>query len=134
MVAVREIRGVQADLEVKLVSMDIKDSDQYLAKSSTPAARKELAAKLGIDVKAVLELANRADLIRIKGVGGAFSNLLEEAGVDTVKELAARIPANLQAKLEQVNTEKKLANRAPTVAMVTDWVAEAKTLPKVLEY
>ena len=134
MVAVREIRGVQADLEAKLVGMDIKDSDQFLAKSSNPAARKELAAKLGVDVKVVLELANRADLIRIKGVGGAFSNLLEEAGVDTVKELAARIPANLQAKLEQVNTAKKLANRAPTVAMVTDWVAEAKTLPKVLSY
>jgi predicted flap endonuclease-1-like 5' DNA nuclease len=134
MVAVKEIRGVQAALEAKLVGMEIKDSDQFLAKSSTPAARKELATKLGVDVKVVLELANRADLIRIKGVGGAFSNLLEEAGVDTVKELAARVPANLQAKLEQVNNDKKLTNRAPTLAMVTDWVTEAKTLPKVLEY
>jgi len=134
MVAVREIRGVQADLEAKLVGMGIKDSDQFLAHAATPAQRRELAAKLGVDQKVVLELANRADLIRIKGIGEVFSNLLEEAGVDTVKELAARVPANLQAKLAQVNAEKKLANRAPTLEQVTDWVSEAKSLPKVLEY
>ena len=134
MVAVREIKGVQAALEAKLVGMGIKDSDEYLAKSATPAARKELAAKLGIDVKDVLELANRADLIRIKGIGAVFSDLLEQAGVDTVKELAARVPANLQAKLQEVNGAKKLANRAPTLQQVTDWVTEAKGMKKLLEY
>jgi predicted flap endonuclease-1-like 5' DNA nuclease len=100
----------------------------------TPAARKELAKKLGMEASAVLELANRADVARINGIGGVFSDLLENAGVDTVKELAKRDPANLMAKLTEVNAKKKLAGRLPTVAQVKDWVDQAKALPKLLEY
>ena len=84
--------------------------------------------------KEVLELANRADLARVKGIGKVFSDLLENAGVDTVKELAQRKPANLHTKLAEVNTEKKFAKRAPTMAEVTDWVDQAKALPKTLKY
>ena len=53
----------------------------------------------------MLELVNRADLARIKGIGEVYSNLLENAGVDTVLELSKRVPANLHAKLvEQTQT------------------------------
>ena len=82
----------------------------------------------------VLELANRSDLIRIKGVAGAFCDLLENAGVDTVKELSGRVPANLQVKLAEVSEKMKLSHRTPTLEMVTDWVTQAKALPKTLEY
>lgn len=133
-VPISGVKGVSANLATKLQAEGIKDSDQLLEKSATPAARKALAGKLGVDVKAVLELANRADLIRVRGIGGVFSDLLENAGVDTVKELAGRVPANLQAKLKEISDEKKLANLAPTLEMVTAWIAESKTLPKILEY
>jgi len=134
MVAVKEVKGVTEELQPKLKEQGINDSDQLLKKAKTPAGRRELAGKLGVDPKVVLELANRADLVRIKGVAGAYSNLLENAGVDTVKELSGRVPENLQAKLAQVNEEMKLANRTPTVEMVKDWVSQAKALPKMLEY
>ena len=134
MVAVKEVKGVTEELQPKLKEQGINDSDQLLEKAKTPAGRRELAGKLGVDPKVVLELANRADLVRIKGVAGAYSNLLENAGVDTVKELSGRVPENLQAKLAQVNEEMKLANRTPTVEMVKDWVSQAKALPKMLEY
>lgn len=134
MVAVKEVKGVTEELEPKLKEQGIKDSDQLLEKAKTPAGRRELAGKLGVDPKVILELANRADLVRIKGVAGAYSNLLENAGVDTVKELSGRVPENLQVKLAQVNEEMKLANRTPTVEMVKDWVSQSKALPKMLEY
>lgn len=134
MVAVNEVKGVTKELEPKLKEQGIKDSDQLLEKAKTPAGRRELAGKLGVDPKVILELANRADLVRIKGVAGAYSNLLENAGVDTVKELSGRVPENLQVKLAQVNEEMKLANRTPTVEMVKDWVSQSKALPKMLEY
>jgi predicted flap endonuclease-1-like 5' DNA nuclease len=134
MVVVKEVKGVTGALVIKLHEHGIKDSAELLEKAKTPAGRKELAGKLGVDAKALLELANRADLIRIKGVAGAFSNLLENAGVDTLKELAGRVPANLQAKLAEVNEKTKLSHRTPTVGMVTDWVEQAKKLPKTLEY
>jgi predicted flap endonuclease-1-like 5' DNA nuclease len=84
--------------------------------------------------KEVLELANRADLARVKGIGKVFSDLLENAGVDTVKELAQRRPDNLLAKLVEINTEKKYAKRTPTMSEVTNWVEQAKALPKTLTY
>lgn len=134
MTALRDIKGMTEGVAAKLKEQKIDNSDELLEATKNPQARKELAGKLGIDPKLVLELANRSDLIRIKGVAGAFSDLLENAGVDTVKELAGRVPANLQAKLAETNEKTKLSNRTPTVEMVTDWVAQAKALPKILEY
>ena len=74
------------------------------------------------------------DLFRIHGVGSEYADLLEASGVDTVKELATRNPANLTAKMAEVNNEKKLVRRIPTEKMVEKWVNEAKTLPGALEY
>ncbi|MFN2146238.1 MAG: DUF4332 domain-containing protein, partial [Anaerolineales bacterium] len=71
---------------------------------------------------------------RIKGVGEEYSDLLEEAGVDTVKELRNRKPANLHAKMLEVNAQKKLVRRPPAHSMVEDWVAQAKKLPPVVTY
>lgn len=82
----------------------------------------------------VLKLANRADLARLRGIGGVFSNLLEQAGVDTVKELANRRPENLYAKLVEINNQLHLAGRVPTKQAVAGWVSQAKELPRVLEY
>jgi predicted flap endonuclease-1-like 5' DNA nuclease len=93
-----------------------------------------LAEKTGIDRKLILEWVNHADLYRIKGIGQEYSDMLEEAGVDTVVELAQRNPENLFAKITEVNAAKKLVRRPPTQAMVTDWINQAKTLPRMIQY
>lgn len=131
---VKEIKGVDEKLAASLKAQGIGVSDDLLARAATPAARKELAAALQIGTKEVLELANRADLARISGIGGVFSDLLEQAGVDTVKELAARRADNLRTKLVEVNTASQLAGRLPTEAQVADWIAQAKALPRLLQY
>ena len=88
----------------------------------------------GCDPKVILELCNRADLARIKGVSGVYSDLLEKAGVDTVKELATRRPDNLHAKIIETNDTEKLTERPPNAAAVENWVNQAKELPKLLTY
>jgi predicted flap endonuclease-1-like 5' DNA nuclease len=128
------IKGVTADLAAKFKGLGIADSDALLGRSRTPADRRELAGKVGVDASALTEFANRADLARVKGVAGVYADLLEQAGVDTVKELARRVPANLHAKLAEVNAAKKLTSRLPTAEMVAEWVTQAKTLPPALEY
>jgi len=105
-----------------------------VAAGADPAGRKELAALCGCDVKIILDLCNRADLARIKGISGVYSDLLEAAGVDTVKELATRRPDNLHVKLKETNDRKKLTQRPPTLDQVEDWVDQAKALPKMLRY
>ena len=129
-----EVRGITVDVSAKLKGKGLKDIDLYLEAVKTPKQRKELAKELGIDEKAVLELANRADLARVKGIGEVFADLLENAGIDTIKELSKRVPENLHAKLLAINADKKFAGRQPTLDMVKDWVAQAKDLPKLLEY
>jgi predicted flap endonuclease-1-like 5' DNA nuclease len=131
---VKSVRGMPSEVEAKLKAAGILNIDQFLQAGCDPASRKTLAAKVGIDAQELLELLDRADLARIKGIGTVFADLLEQAGVDTVKELAARVPENLHGKLEQVYGEKKLAHRVPTLDQVKAWVTEAKELPKILTY
>lgn len=133
-IATAELKGITVDLAARLKDHGLKDSEAFLAAAKTPKARQELATKTGASAHEILQLANRADLARIKGVAGVFADLLEESGVDTVKELAQRVPANLHAKLEEVNAAKKIAGRLPRLEEVEDWVAQAKSLPKTLEY
>lgn len=133
-VLINKLRGLPAASEAKLLERGIRTSDQFLEAARTHDRRQELAEYAGVETRAILELANRADLARVKGIGGVFSDLLEHAGVDTVKELATRHPANLYAKLIETNTRERLAGRAPTRNAVENWVAQAKELPPVLEY
>jgi len=133
-ISIDELKGISDELSKKLKAEGIKNSDELLDASRSPAQRKELAQKTGVGAREILELANRADLSRIKGIAGVFSDLLEQAGVDTVKELATRRPDNLHAKMTEVNAEKALAKRMPTADMVKEWVEQAKELPKLLTY
>jgi predicted flap endonuclease-1-like 5' DNA nuclease len=94
----------------------------------------ELAEQAEISGKLILEWVNHVDLYRIKGVGSEYADLLEEAGVDTVVELATRNPANLFQKMIEVNEEKKLVRRTPFQSQVEDWVAQAKQLPRKVMY
>jgi len=133
-VAIIKLKGMTWELEGRLKMLGIYNSDQLLQATCKPAERKGLAEKLGIEPRAVLELANRADLARVQGIGGVFSDLLEHAGVDTVAELATRRADNLYVELIKANAGRKLAGRAPTQKAVWSWVAQAKELPRVLEY
>lgn len=99
-----------------------------------PAGRDTIAEKSGLSAKLILEWVNHADLMRIKGVGSEYADLLEAAGVDSVPELAQRNAASLTEKLEAANEAKNLVRRVPNEAAVTAWIAEAKTLPKAVHH
>ena len=129
-----QIEGIGPTYAEKLKAVGITKTEGLLEAGKTPKARLELAEKAGVSGKMLLEWLNRADLMRIKGVGEEYSDLLENAGVDTVAELAQRAPANLLEKMQAVNLEKKLVRMMPTLKQVTDWVAQAKKLPRLLSY
>lgn len=130
----KELIGMTGEIETALKEAGIHNSDQLLDAAKTPKQRQILAQRLGVASRDLLELANRADLARIKGIGSAYSNLLEKAGVDTVKELATRRPDNLHKKVLEINEQERLVKQPPTLAQVEQWIEQAKQLPKVLEY
>lgn len=129
-----EIEGIGEVFAAKLEGAGVPTVEALLQQGGSPAGRKALADKTQLSTDRILEWVNRADLMRIKGVGSEYSDLLEAAGVDSVKELATRRPDNLQAKMVEVNEAKKLVRRVPTLNEVGAWVAEAKTLPPMVSY
>lgn len=128
------IEGVGEVYAEKLKAAGVTTTQSLLEMGATPKGRKELAETTGLSPKLILEWVNRVDLFRIKGVGEEYSDLLEFAGVDTVPELAQRKPENLLAKILEVNAERKLVRRPPTLAQVVNWVEQAKELPRVVTY
>jgi predicted flap endonuclease-1-like 5' DNA nuclease len=125
---IAEIQGLSAEMQAKMGEGNIATVEDLLAQTATPAQRTALAKQLGVTSSELTEWVNRADLMRLKGVGTEMANLLEECGVDSCKELQHRVAANLQAKLKTTNDEKNITHHAPTVAQVEDWIREAAQL------
>ncbi len=134
MASIISVEGIGPVYAEKLKAIGIRSTEALLKKGSTPAGRKEIVEKTGISDKLILEWVNHVDLWRIKGVAEEYSDLLEEAGVDTVVELAKRVPENLHAALVKTNAEKKLVRQLPTVAQVRSWIDQAKKLPRAIFY
>ena len=129
-----DIQGIGPVYAEKLIAVGIETVDQLLAEGASAKGRKALEEKTGIRGDLILTWVNHADLFRVKGVGPQFSELLEAAGVDTVKELRNRKAENLQPKLEATNAEKNLCNRVPSLKEVEKMIAQAKELPPMMEY
>ena len=129
-----DIEGVGAVSAAKLKEAGIDTVEELLTNGATRKGRETLAASTGISPKLILEWVNLADLMRIKGVGEELSDLLEEAGVDTVAELATRNPANLAVAVREINEKKNLVRQLPSESAISDWVEQAKKLPRVVEY
>ena len=134
MAKLSEIEGIGEAYSAKLEAEGIRSIEDLLNKGCEKKGRKEIAEKTGISEKLILNWVNLADLSRIKGISTQYADLLEFAGVDTVPELAQRNPENLQAKMSEINTEKNLVRKVPSVSQVQDWVTQAKGLPRVVNY
>lgn len=106
-----DIEGVGDAYAEKLKVAGIKTVDGLLEAGATAKGRKNLAETTGISEKLILRWVNHADLFRINGVGPQFAELLEAAGVDTVKEMRHRNAENLAAKMAEVNEQKHLTRR-----------------------
>lgn len=134
MTKIIDVEGIGKKYTDKLNKAGLRSTEALLKAGATPKGRKELAEKTGIGDALILEWVNHVDLFRIKGVGSEYSDLLEEAGVDTIPELAQRKAANLIQKMAEVNKEKKLVRKLPVEAQVADWIEQAKKLPRVITY
>ncbi|MFC7399652.1 DUF4332 domain-containing protein [Chelatococcus sp. GCM10030263] len=128
------IEGVGTLMAEKLMKVGIKTTDELLERGKDPKGRKELAATTGIEESRVLKWANMADLMRVRGVGEEYSELLEAAGVDTVNELKHRNPANLTLALAAANEKRKLVRALPPETVVAGWIEQAKGLSPMMVY
>lgn len=129
-----DIEGIGPVYAEKLTAAGIVTAEQLLEKGKTAKGRKALEEETGITSKLILTWVNHADLFRIKGVGPQFAELLEAAGVDTVKEFATRNAENLEKKMIAVNEEHQRTKRVPTAAELQRMIDQAKELEPMVTY
>jgi len=128
------IEGIGDVYAKTLQEAGIDSLEALREQGATPQGRKQIADKSELSGKLILRWVNQADLFRVKGIGSEYAELLEAAGVDTVPELAQRNSENLHQKLIEVNDEKKLVRQVAGLSQVSDWVKQAKELPRVITY
>lgn len=134
MTQLSDIEGIGDVFQQKLVDAGVKSVEQLLESCSGKNARTTLAEQTGISEKLILAWVNKADLCRISGISTQYADLLEQAGVDSVAELAQRRADNLTLKLAESNAQKNLVKKLPTESQVEGWIAQAKDLPKVVTH
>jgi predicted flap endonuclease-1-like 5' DNA nuclease len=131
---IQEIEGIGPSYASKLAKSGITSTKHLLEQCASAKGRKTVAQATGVDEARLLKWANMADLMRVAGVGEEYSELLEAAGVDTVKELKHRNAENLVAKMEEVNAARKLVRQRPSVKQVAKWIEQAKSLPALISH
>lgn len=134
MTRINAIEGIGSVNAEKLKKAKLNSVEKLLEMGKNPGGRKDISQKSGIDEKVILKWVNFADLFRIKGVSTQYSELLEAAGVDTVLELSKRVPENLQKKMDEVNLEKRLVRRVPSLKEVVKWIEQAKKMGRMVHY
>lgn len=130
-----DVEGIGPIEAEKFTLAGIGSGDALLEQGATASGRAAIEKATGISGTLILKWVNRLDLMRVKGVGSEYSDLLEVAGVDSPAELAQRNAANLATTFEEVVAARPgTVRRIPTEAEVAGWIAEAKDLPKVVEH
>jgi len=125
---IQDIEGIGPGYAEALKAAGITSTRALLDAAADRKGRETLAQRCNISERLVLKWANMADLFRIKGIAGQYAELLEAAGVDTVKELRTRNADNLAAAMKAVNEEKRLVRQVPSAKTVAAWIEQAGTL------
>jgi len=131
---ITDIEGIGPSVAEKLKATRIRTTSRLLEAAKNPKGRKSLSDKTGVESSRILKWANIADMMRIKGVGEEYSELLEAAGVDTVRELKHRNPVNLAKAMAAANVRRKLVRLLPSEKAIAKWIAQAKSLPMKITY
>jgi len=134
MTDIEKVEGIGQVHAKDLSKAGIYTTEDLLKEGDRPAGRKGIEDVTGISHKLILKWVNMVDLFRIKGVSEEYSELLKEAGVNTVPELSQRNPEHLYKIVVEINGKKNLVRRLPSENEIKDWIEQAKTLPRVIEY
>jgi hypothetical protein len=129
-----EIRGVASEHVERLKSLGITNVKQMIEAGRTKTRREKLSRETGIPQEYILDLVKFADMTRISDIKGVRGRLLLEANVDTIEKLSELTAVELRRKLIEVNEEKKILKRPPTLVETTYWVEQANKMPEIVEY
>ncbi len=126
MASISAIESMDQRDATKLRKAGVRTTNALLNTASSRTGRRRLAREADLSKSEILSWANCADLMRIKGIGSEYADLMAAAGVDTIRELRRRNPDRLLAAMTDVNARRRVIRRLPTLGMVSGWVEAAK--------
>jgi predicted RecB family nuclease len=132
--SISDLEGLGPGFAIQMKKVGIRTTEKLLETAKSLKGRQMLAEKTDITQDLLLRVANMIDRMRIKGVGQDYAELLEAAGVKTIKELRYRNPARLAEAMAQANLERKLVRVLPSEHTVGRWIDDAKKLPVKISY
>lgn len=122
-----EIEGIGKKYGKTLEKVGLANVDDLL--SLDKDGMKDLASKAKISEKLIDKWAEHADLMRIGGVGPEYADVLNQIGIDSVKEFAQRNPKNTLDRIMDLDKEKPdVFRKPPTLKTVEEWIEEAKKI------
>ncbi len=134
MASIDAIHGLRHREATKMRKARVRTTEALLKTAATRGGRRQLAEQTRLDERDILTWVNHADLMRVQGIGSEYAELLDAAGVDTIKELRRRNPSNLLQTMTALNVRKSLVRRLPTESMVSGWVDGAKATEPLVRH
>lgn len=131
---IKDIEGIGPSFAERLANASIGNTNQLLEGCGSPSGRSQVSEKTGLSESQLLKWANMADLMRVSGVGSQYAELLEQAGVDTIKELRNRNAENLATRMKEINGSRRLVRTTPSPRTVEGWISKAKALEPKITY
>lgn len=128
-----KIEGIGYMAAEKFAAIGVQTVEALLTIGRTLQGRRQLSEQTGISVRYITAWVHRADLARIKGIGAEYADLLEEAGLRTVCDVARADAEALQARLIEINQRRRLVRRVPALSRIAEWIAQAQQLPRLIE-
>ena len=125
---IEQIEGIGPHFGARLVAAGVHTSDDLLNRTATAEGRQQLAIATGLSTMQLTTWRHQADLMRVSGIGSEYGQLLEAAGIETVRELAQRKPENIVNLLDRVNEQKQLTRQVPPLKTVSKWVERARRM------
>ena len=135
MASIDKIEDIGVRHRSRLNAAELSSCEALLEAGSNRRGRRIIAETVGVAENRVLEWVNKADLMRITGVSTRYAQLLEAAGVDSIRKLRKSRPGQLHQSLvaEDEKRRKRLVNPLPSKKEVGAWVRQAKKLPQVVK-
>lgn len=133
MASIAALGIIDAKDATRLRKTGIRTTGALLKRASSRRGRMELAEQTGLPAGQLLRWAHRADLMRVRGIGGEYLALLDATGVDSLNELCRRQAKTLAAAMAEVNEAKRVVRRLPSLPVVEEWVTVANSLEPLVK-
>jgi len=117
----------------RLKRAGLRTTLDLLTYGRTAPGRQAIAARTGIPVERIADWAGLADLMRVRGIGPDVARLLAAVGVKCLAHLQRAEADPLASAIREVNRDKKLSTNPPGAESIAYWIAQARSLPIVLE-